>query len=184
MIASARAGDFVKLQGALHADPSAANPKWVAGFPAPNPVPNDSIPLFCISEAVFRKTNRAGNEYAMTRALLGAGADPEIDRGQPLTGAVSFGAIDVVKALLESGVCPDGFHRDGLPMAFALHFDHEAIAELLAGRGAKLDLRFAAGLGRLERVRNWFNADGTLKPGAGALSDPYGPLPRAAGCPL
>jgi hypothetical protein len=174
IIAAARSGDLAKLQQTLDAEPAAANPKWVTGYAIPNPAPNDSIPLFCISEAAFRGTNRAGNEYAMTRALIAAGADPEAERGQPLTAAVSFGAIDVVKALLDSGVRVDGVDGDGVPMAYAMHFGFSAIAELLAERGAQLDLRFAAGLGRLDLVKGWFNADGTLRPGAGALSDPYG----------
>lgn len=35
-------------------------------------------------------------------------------------------------------------------------------------------MRFAAGLGELDAVKSWFLADGVLKPGAGALADPYG----------
>ena len=68
----------------------------------------------------------------------------------------------------------DGVDRDGVPMAYAMHFGFTAIAELLAGRGAKLDLRFAAGLGRLELVKSFFSADGSLKRDAGSLADPYG----------
>jgi hypothetical protein len=39
-------------------------------------------------------------------------------------------------------------------------------AEFLAGRGARLDLEGAAGVGRLEAVRGFFAADGGLKDGA------------------
>ena len=55
-----------------------------------------------------------------------------------------------------------------------MHFGFVEVAELLGGRGAKRDLRFAAGLGELDVVKSWFDADGSLKPGAGALADPYG----------
>lgn len=173
-IAAVRSGDLAGLQEVLRSDPAAANRRWVAGFVPPQPPPNDSIPLFCVSEAVFRGTNRRGNEYELTRALIQAGAEVEVDGGQPLTSAVSFGVIRVVEALLDGGAQVDGVDGDGLPMGYAQHFAFQAVAELLAARGAKLDLRFAAGVGRMDAVRGWFEADGALKPGAGALADPYG----------
>ena len=49
-----------------------------------------------------------------------------------------------------------------------MHFGFVEVAELLGRRGAKRDLRFAAGLGELDVVKSWFDADGSLKPGAGA----------------
>jgi hypothetical protein len=55
-----------------------------------------------------------------------------------------------------------------------MHFGFVEVAELLGRRGAKRDLRFAAGLGELDVVKSWFDADGSLKPGAFALADPYG----------
>jgi len=138
------------------------------------PIPNDSIPLFCVSEGVFRETNRSGNEYQLTHALIAAGALPDIEGGLPLACAVSFGTVRVVDALLDSGAAVDGVDRDGVPMSYAVHFGWRDVAELLYRRGGSLDLRFAAGLGRLNLVKSWFNPDGSLKPGAGALSDPYG----------
>jgi hypothetical protein len=39
-------------------------------------------------------------------------------------------------------------------------------AQLLAGRGAKLDLEGAAGIGRLDLVKSFFNPDGSMKPTA------------------
>lgn len=58
-------------------------------------------------------------------------------------------------------------------MAYALGFGFTEVAELLARFGAKLDLRFAAGLGRLDVVKHFINPDGSLKPDAGRLADPY-----------
>ncbi|MBV8847221.1 MAG: hypothetical protein JO307_30800 [Bryobacterales bacterium] len=174
-IAAVRTGDLAKLREILRSDASAADPKWVPGYtPTKDPVPNDSIPLFCISEAVWRRTNRAGNDYELARELIAAGADVDAEGGLPLVGAVSFNAAGAVQALLDGGAAVNGVDDDGVPMAYPIHFGFGAIAELLAARGAQIDLRFAAGLGRLDAVKNWFNPDGSLKPGAGALADPYG----------
>lgn len=175
VIAAVRAGDLAKLREILRSDASAANPKWVPGYtPAKDPIPNDSIPLFCVSEAIWRKTNREGNDYEIARELIAAGAEVDAEGGLPLVGAVSFNAIGAVRALLDGGASVDGVDGDGVPMAYPIHFGFGAVAELLAARGAQIDLRFAAGLGRLDGVPNWFNPDGSLRPGAGALSDPYG----------
>ena len=174
VIVAVRSGDIETLRETLRADPAAANPRWGAGFPRPTPIPNDSIPLFCISEGVFRGTNTQHNAYDMTRMLVAAGADIHIEGDIVLESAVSFDVIDAVAALLDSGAAIDGVDGDGVPMAYAMHFGFVEVAELLGRRGAKRDLRFAAGLGELDVVKGWFDADGSLKPGAGALADPYG----------
>jgi ankyrin repeat protein len=174
VILAVRSGDIEMLRDTLRADPAAANPRWVAGFHRPTPIPNDSIPLFCVSEGVFRGTNTQPNVYDMTRMLIAAGADIHIEGDIVLESAVSFDAIDAVAALLDSGAAIDGVDGDGVPMAYAMHFGFVEVAELLGRRGAKRDLRFAAGLGELDVVKSWFDADGSLKPGAGALADPYG----------
>src|SRR5262249_52105264 len=95
--------------------------------------------------------------------------------------AVSFNAIHVVESLLDGGALVDGVDGDGTPMGYAMHFGYVHTAELLARRGAKLDLRFAAGLARLDVMKSFFNPDGTLKPGSGALADPYGLEHKARG---
>jgi len=92
----------------------------------------------------------------------------------PLTSALSFHAVRVVEALLDSGVAVDGVDGDGVPMAYPLHFSDRDLAEMLARRGATLDLRFAAGVGRLDVVQSFFREDGSLRDGAGRLADPYG----------
>ncbi len=173
VITAARTGDRERLLEVLRDDPSASSPKWVSGFTPPHEAPNDSVPLFCVSEGTFRGTNQRGNEYDLVRDLAAAGAEVDLQGGMPFVGAVSFGVLDATEALLDCGAAIDGVDGDGTPLAYALHFGASEIAELLARRGAKLDLRFAAGLGALDQVKAWFNADGSLKPGAGALVDPY-----------
>ena len=150
VIVAVRHGDIETLRDALGADSAAANPRWVAGFPRPTRIPNDSIPLFCVSEGVFRGTNAQHNAYDMTRMLVAAGADIHIEDDIVLGAAFSFDVIDAVAALLDSGAAIDGVDGDGVPLAYAMHF------------------------GFVEVVMGWFNADGSLKPGAGALADPYG----------
>jgi len=174
VIAAVQIGDLERLKEVLQANPSAANPSWVPGFAAPRPAPNDSIPLFCVSQAVFDGLNQRGNGYEITQALIDAGADVDTEGGHPLTAAVSFGALRVAEALIDNGAKVDGVDGDGVPMAYAMHFTFREIAELLARRGAKLDVRFAAGLGRLDIVKSFFADKGSLKPGSGALADPFG----------
>jgi ankyrin repeat protein len=174
VIVAVRSGDIETLRDTLRADPAAANPRWGAGFHQPTSIPSDSIPLFCISEGVVRGTNTQHNACDMTRMLVAAGADIHIEGDIVIESAVSFDVIDAVAALLDSGAAIDGVDGDGVPMAYAMHFGFVEVAELLGRRGAKRDLRFAAGLGELDVVKSWFDADGSLKPGAGALADPYG----------
>ncbi|HEU4619460.1 MAG TPA: ankyrin repeat domain-containing protein [Gammaproteobacteria bacterium] len=173
VIAAVRSGDREGLLAALREEPRAANPFWVSGFAAPRRTPNDSIPLFCVCEGSFRATNTRGNEYELVRDLAAAGASVDVDGGVPLVAATSFGVLRAAEALLDCGAAVDGVDGDGTPLAFALHFGYTAIAELLARRGAKTDLRFDAGLGKLDAVKRWFAPDGSLPPGAGALVDPY-----------
>jgi hypothetical protein len=173
VIAAVRTGDRERLLEVLRDDPEASGPSWVPGFVPPELIPNDSVPLFCVSEASFRGTNKRGNEYDLVRDLVAAGAEADFQGGMPFIGAVSFNSLGAAAAFLDCGAAVDGVDCDGTPMAYALHFGYSAMAELLARRGAKLDLRFAAGVGKLDEVKRWFEADDSLKPGAGALVDPY-----------
>ncbi|HET7132333.1 MAG TPA: ankyrin repeat domain-containing protein, partial [Gammaproteobacteria bacterium] len=173
VIGAVRNGDRAALLEALREEPRAANPFWVPAFAAPERAPNDSIPLFCVSEASGRDTNKNGNEYELVRDLVAAGANVDVDGGVPLVAAVSFGVLRAVEALLDCGGAVDGVDGDGALLAYALHFGHTEVAELLNRRGAKTDLRFDSGLGRLDAVKRWFGPTGSLLPGAGALVDPY-----------
>ena len=96
VIVAVRSGDIEMLRNTLRADPAAANPRWVAGYHRPTPIPNDSIPLFCVSEGVFRETNTQHNAYDMTRMLIAAGADMHIEGDIVLESAVSFDVINAV----------------------------------------------------------------------------------------
>jgi ankyrin repeat protein len=81
--------------------------------------------------------------------------------------------MGAVRALLEFGAAVDSPDGSGMPMAYALTFGFTDIAELLERAGAQFDMRFAAGLDRLEIVKTFVNPDGSLKSDAGRLADPY-----------
>ena len=172
--------DTDRVKDVLSRNPSVADPNWRSGYKPPNATDaiswvNEAMPLFHVSKAVFEgKIPPGTNEYTMSKALLDAGADADFFGGYPLAAAVSFNATQVVRALLESGASVNGADDDGVPMAYALFFGFTTVSALLAEWGAKLDLRFAAGIGDLDKVKSFFKADGSLKPGAGALADPYG----------
>lgn len=157
--------DIDRVKEVLSQNAPAADPKWL----------NEPIFLVHVSAAVYEGRIPAGtNEYAITKALLDAGADVDFFDGYPLAAAVSYNAPHVVRALLESGASVNGTDNDGVPMAYALFFGSTTVSELLVEWGAIIDLRFAAGIGDLEKVKSFFKADGSLKLGAGALADPYG----------
>ena len=65
-------------------------------------------------------------------------------RVEEQAGAISFDCIGAVEALLDCGAAVDGVDGDGTPLAYAMHFGYPEIAQLLAQRGATLDLRFAS----------------------------------------
>lgn len=192
VLAAIKVGDLERVREILTEDPAAADPHWAGEYRdtplAREPgrknkngsgpgtdaeVANDSVPLFMVSEALFHGSNTRGNEYGLAKALLDAGADPMIEGHLPMTGACSFNAMGTVKALLEAGAEIDGPGGHGINLCYALYFGLTELSEYLGAQGAKVDLRFAAGLGWLDRVRSYFNADGSLKAGAGELADPY-----------
>jgi hypothetical protein len=172
VLAAARAGELGRLQALLRANPGAANARWVRGWVAQR-VPMEAVPLNAVALGVFEGTNPRGNDYQLARALIRAGADIEFDHGGPLKTAVSYYAIGAVRALLEAGSAVDSPDGSGMPMAFALTFGFTDIAALLERAGAQLDMRFAAGLGRLDLVKSFVNADGSLTSDAGRQADPF-----------
>lgn len=71
--------------------------------------------------------------------------------------------IALLKTLLDAGAVVDGAPGGWNPLISALHNGRGEAAEFLAQRGARLDLEGAAGVGRLDVIKNFFNADGSLK---------------------
>jgi ankyrin repeat protein len=73
--------------------------------------------------------------------------------------------LPLMELLIDHGAMIDGPDR-GSAVNLCLHNGSGEAAELFASRGARLDLEGAAGVGRLEVVKSFFNDDGGLKPPA------------------
>src|SRR5215831_18068386 len=71
--------------------------------------------------------------------------------------------LPLMELLIERGAIIDG-PDGGSAVNGCLHNGRGAAAEFFADHGAKLDLEAAAGVGRLDVVKGFFNDDGTLKP--------------------
>src|SRR5687767_10886421 len=124
------------------------------------------------------------NIVEITKTLLDAGAEVDATADMyggnattlglaatsvhPLKAGVQKALIDV---LLEHGADMDGPSGPGRNMSIVngcLANGRGDAAEYLASRGAKLDLESASGVGRLDVVKTYFNADGTLTSNATA----------------
>jgi ankyrin repeat protein len=120
-------------------------------------------------------------DQTIVRDLLARGADPSgaNDRGwTPLHQAGYGNDSGLARLLLDAGARTDLYaHGEGgTPLAAALFWGHRGVAELLAEREAvPLNLRIAAGLGRLDLIRTLVRADGSLSEAAGAARGFYRP---------
>jgi ankyrin repeat protein len=123
-----------------------------------------------------QKTPR--NIVEITKMLLGAGADVNAEsyayggRQTPLGLAATSChpenagvQIPLLELLIEHGAILDG-PGEGSAVNGCLRNGRGPAAEFLAGRGARLDLEGAAGVGRLDLVKGFFTEDGGLKPSA------------------
>ena len=118
------------------------------------------------------------NIVQIAKRLLDAGADVEAESdaygGRSTTlglTATSYHPdaagvqIPLLELLIDRGASLDGPERPSI-INSCLHNGRGKAAEFLAARGARLDLEGAAGVGRLDVVQTFFEADGGLKPSA------------------
>jgi ankyrin repeat protein len=115
------------------------------------------------------------NIVAIAKALLanGAQADATSEIADSTTLNLTASSVHPAKAgvqvplvevLLDAGAAIDGIENDCAPLMLALSFGYGDLAQLLAARGAKVDtIVAAAGLGRLEMVKEFFDEAGTGK---------------------
>jgi len=127
------------------------------------------------------------NAVKVADVLLKAGAEVDADldygpirKGYPeRTGSTTLGLvatschpavagvqISLLDLLLKYGASVEGIPGGWNPLLAALHNGRGAAAAHLASRGARLDLEGAAGVGRLDVVKSFFNNDGGLKANA------------------
>ncbi|HEY7039144.1 MAG TPA: ankyrin repeat domain-containing protein [Methylomirabilota bacterium] len=112
-----------------------------------------------------------GDEAAVSRLL---DADPALAgardaEGQtPLLAAVDAHRAGLIPRLLSRGADPHAVyaHSAHTPLSWAVTSESFDAAQALVRAGVEPDLFCAAGLGDLERVRAFFDADGRLRPGA------------------
>jgi ankyrin repeat protein len=128
---------------------------------------------------------------AIVGQLLDAGADPALGGPwgwTPLHSAAISGLTELARLLLDAGAPVDAVVHGtagATPLSFAEFYGHRATAELLARDGpVPDDLRAAAGLGDMDRLRRWLDRGRPLPGGAAAGLAWAGPVhwfpPRSA----
>jgi ankyrin repeat protein len=120
-------------------------------------------------------------EKAAVRDLLARGADPNgaNDRGWTALHQAGYGNdCELARLLLDAGARCDLYaHGEGgTPLAAALFWGHREAGDFLAEREVvPLNLRVAAGLGRLDLIRALVREDGSPSEAAGAARGFYRP---------
>ncbi|HWN93949.1 MAG TPA: ankyrin repeat domain-containing protein [Methylomirabilota bacterium] len=136
-------------------------------------------------EAYRQKTPKNAAKVAEVLLKAGAEVDADLDYGPrrkrypERSGSTTLGLvatschpavagvqIPLLDILLKYGASVDGIPGGWNPLIAALHNGRGAAAAYLAKRGARLDLEGAAGVGRLDVVKSFFNKDGSLKANA------------------
>jgi len=120
------------------------------------------------------------NAVAVTKALLAAGAEVDADADMYGGGCTTLGLVAtsvhperagvqnaLMQILIDHGAQidrPSAAGNNHSLVTGCLANGRGPAAEYLAARGARLDLEGAAGIGRLDLVKNYFDAEGRLKP--------------------
>jgi uncharacterized protein len=162
-IAAIESDDLEKFKALIAADPSLATSRSSRSHPT-------------LLQCVALDGKDKPNNVAMAEALIDAGAE----LNEPLVAAASMNNRAVAELLLDRGAAIDGT-GGWSPLEEALYWNSQDVLALLLERGAKVqNLRIAAGLGRTDLIKNYFNADGSLKPEAGKINWPWGDLETIA----
>jgi ankyrin repeat protein len=170
------AGDLPALERILHEQPGLIRARstrvhraTLLHYAAANGVEN------------YRQTTPS-NAVAVTSLLLAAGAEVDAEAEMYGGGCTTLGLVAtsihperagvqhaLMQVLIDHGAAID---RPGVAgnnqslVVGCLANGRGPAAEFLAARGARLDLEGAAGIGRLDLVKDYFDADGRLTPAA------------------
>ena len=162
-IAAIRTGDLEKFKALVAEDPSLATSRSSKSHPT-------------LLQCVTLDGKDKPNNVEMAQVLIDAGAE----LNEPLVAAASIDNHVVAELLLDHGAAIDGT-GGWSPLEEALYWNNRNVLALLLERGAKVqNLRIAAGLGRIDLIESYFNADGSLKPEAGKINWPWGDLETIA----
>lgn len=154
-----QAGDVEQLRKLVAEDPSLATSRSTRSHPT-------------LLQCLALDANGDPNGPAMAEVLIEAGAE----LNEPLVAAGSIDNRPVAELLLDRGAA---IHGTGgwTVLEEALYWNSQNVIALLLERGAKVqNLRTAAGLGRTDLIRNYFDGDDNLKPEAGRINWPWGGL--------
>jgi ankyrin repeat protein len=158
-MAAIRAGNLPKLKELLTADPSLASSRSSSSHPT-------------LLQCLVLEGNKQPNNVEMAILLIDAGAEVN----EPLVAACSINNRAVAELLLDHGAAIDGT-GGWSPLEEALYWNSQDVLAPLLERGATIqNLRIAAGLGRTDLIKSYFNKDGTLKSEAGKINWPWGDL--------
>jgi ankyrin repeat protein len=151
-----KAGDADQLRALIQADPALATARSSCSHPT-------------LLQCLVLDGRDSPRQVEMARILVDAGADVNA----PLVAAAGMNNAVAIGYLLDRGGAIDGT-GGWSPLEEALYWNSQRARDLLLQRGASIrNLRIAAGLGRVDVMRTFFNADGSLRPEAGGVDWPW-----------
>jgi hypothetical protein len=151
-----KAGDVDRFRALIHADPALATSRSTCSHPT-------------LLQCLVLDGKDSPVQIDMARILVDAGADVH----EPLVAAAGIDNAVGVAYLLDRGAAVDGT-GGWSPLEEALYWNAPRARDVLLQRGAKVrNLRIAAGLGRTDVMRTFFEADGSLRPDAARVNWPW-----------
>jgi ankyrin repeat protein len=155
-IGAIKTDDVDRLRAIVDADPSVATSRSSTSHPT-------------LLQCLVLDAKDSPRQIDMARILTGAGADVN----EPLVAAAGVDNAAAVAYLLDRGAAIDGT-GGWSPLEEALYWNGRRVVDLLLQRGASIrNLRIAAGLGRTDVMRTFFNDDGSLRSEAGRVNWPW-----------
>jgi uncharacterized protein len=156
-MAAIKAGDVERLRALVQADGTLATSRSTCSHPT-------------LLQCLVLDARDIPAQVEMARILADAGAE----LNEPLVACASGNNVAATAFLLDRGAAVDGT-GGWSPLEEALYWNSPDVRDLLLQRGASiLNLRIAAGLGRTDVMKTFFDADGRLRPQAGIVNWPWG----------